>query len=49
MRAILFLILAATAGCDDDGDCDPGQHYANGLCYATVDGGVAIDAARDAP
>ena len=48
MRVILFLILAALAGCYDD-ECDPGQHYAHGLCYATVDGGVSLDAVPDAP
>jgi hypothetical protein len=46
-KLIVALLLIALAACEDR-DCDPGQHYADGLCYADVDGGAAVDAPTDA-
>jgi hypothetical protein len=39
MRTLMCLI-AILVGCDNT-ICDPGQRYAHGLCYASVDAGAS--------
>jgi len=48
MKLLLCLALLLAAACDHTDPCDPGQTYANGVCYAAPDAGVApADAPHD--
>jgi hypothetical protein len=48
MKLLLVLSILLGAACDRDTPCDPGQTYANGVCYVAVDAGAApADAPHD--
>ena len=48
MKWLLLLSLVFVAACDHETPCDPGQIYANGVCYAPPDAGAPpTDAPHD--